>query len=229
MGTPVVCVVTDSQRAFPDSRTPAERLRSFEAWLEAVADARPDLLQLREPSLSAKDLTALAVRLVSRTRGTACRVIVNDRADIAVVAGADGVHLRADGPDVDRVRALGAPSWLVGRSVHSVQEAQDSPRADYLIFGTVFPTSSKGPSAPIAGVGPLADTAAHTRVPVLAIGGIDAARAAACIAAGAAGVAGITIFCPEGRGPGALGPARAVAALRASMGDARVAPEQQDG
>jgi thiamine-phosphate pyrophosphorylase len=229
MAAPVVCVVTDAQRAFPDSRTPAERLRQFEAWLDAVAEARPDLLQLREPSLPAADLAALTARLVARSRGSACRVIVNYRADIALAAGADGVHLRADGPEIERVRALGSASWLVGRSVHSVRAAQASQHADYLIFGTVFPTPSKDPDAPVAGVGVLAETVAASGAPVIAIGGVDAGRAATCIAAGAAGVAGITIFFPEGRVAGALGPARAVAALRGSMGDARGAPELQHG
>jgi thiamine-phosphate diphosphorylase len=142
---------------------------------------------------------------------------VNDRADVALAGSAAGVHLRADGPETARVRALGPPGWLVGRSVHAAGEVASAHEADYLVFGTVFPTASKGFDVPVAGLDALADVTSRTAVPVLAIGGIDAARASACVAAGAAGVAGISVFFPDGRTPGALGPARAVAALRAAM------------
>ena len=72
-------------------------------------------------------------------------MLVNDRADVAIAAGADGVHLRADGPPVARVRTLASRDWIVGRSVHSVAEARAASQdgADYLLFGTVFPAGSK--------------------------------------------------------------------------------------
>jgi thiamine monophosphate synthase len=118
-------------------------------------------------------------------------------------------------PD-DRVRAMAAAGWIVGRSVHSADEAAAHAAADYVLFGTVFPGGSKPADAPRQGLDALAETVERSRVPVIAIGGITPERARACASVGAAGVAGIGIFLPEGAMPGAMGPQRAVAALRAS-------------
>jgi len=151
--------------------------------------------------------------------GGATRVVVNDRVDVAVAAGAVGAHLRADGPPAAAVRALVPRPWLLGRSVHSTTEARAAAETDYLVFGTVFASASKPPDAPVAGPAALQQTVREAAVPVLAIGGITAARAAACRAAGAAGLAAIGIFLPRGRAPGALGPSAAVAALRSGWLD----------
>lgn len=213
---PIVCVVTDRRRVSPDARTPGQQLRDFEAWLDEVLRAGAGLVQLREPDLDAAILSAIARGLAARAAGTGTRVLVNDRADVARAAGADGVHLRGDGPAAGRVRALGPTAWIVGRSVHSAAESAAGQDADYLIFGAVFPTVSKPGRAP-AGLDALHEVARMSGVSVLAIGGIDERRARAVVAAGADGVAAIGLFLPEGREPSALGPARAVAALRAAM------------
>jgi thiamine-phosphate diphosphorylase len=120
------------------------------------------------------------------------------------IASGPAARIRGDGPPVDRLRALGPPHWLIGRSVHSQREAEAGHLADYLVFGTVFPSASK-PDEQTQGIERLKALTGAAIVPILAIGGIDPARAAACRAAGAAGVAAIGIFLPAGRAPGAMG------------------------
>lgn len=199
-----ICLVTDRGRCDPIAQA------------EAAVDAGIDLIQIRERDLEASILRAFAGDVANRARGTPTLVVVNDRADVAVAAGAAGVHLRAGGPPVARIRALGPAGWIVGRSVHTVDEVQRHPTADYLIFGTVFPSASKGGVAPAQGIAALTAAVRVAAAPVLAIGGVTIERAAQCVAAGAAGIAAIGLFLPEGRAPEALGAARAIRALRAT-------------
>jgi len=215
LASPCVCLVTDRRRLSPDARTTVEEIRALERWLDEAIDL-VDLIQIRERDLAAPHLCALVTGVVGRVRGTRTAVVVNDRADVALAAGADGVHVRADGPPVDRLRPLGPPHWLIGRSVHSLPEVGPARSADYLIFGTVFPSASK-PDRQSQGLERLNALTAAATVPILAIGGIDPARAAACRAAGAAGIAAIGVFLPDGREQGAMGITHAVEALRASM------------
>jgi len=116
---------------------------------------------------------------------------VNDRIDVALACGADGVHLRADSVSVAAARTL-AP-FLVGRSVHTVAEAIAASGADYLIAGTVFPSVSK-PSAAVLGVQGLKAIVDATTVPVLAIGGMTAERVPDVLRTGAAGIAAVGLF-----------------------------------
>ena len=216
ISVPAICLVTDRHQLCPDARTEASALRQLESWLDDAID-RVDLIQVRERDVEGRRLLALADRLARRTRGTRTRLVVNDRADVAVAAGLDGVHLRADGPAVSRVRSLGPHGWLVGRSVHGLDEVRAQSAADYLLFGTMFPTGSKPPGTPVQGADALSAAVRATSVPVVAIGGITAARARVCFETGAAGVAAIGLFLPEGQKPGALGVRRAVSELRAAF------------
>jgi thiamine-phosphate pyrophosphorylase len=217
IAVPLICLVTDRCQLSPGARTASEAIARLESWLGEAIDA-VDLIQIRERDLEGRELSSLAGRIAQRARGTRTRVVVNDRADVALSAGVDGVHVRSDGPDVERVRALGGPDWIVGRSVHSQDEVRAHGSADYLLFGTVFPSSSKPSQTPAQGTSALAEAARSTDRPVVAIGGITPARAAACVAAGAAGIAAISLFLPEGRAPGSLGIVRAVGELRAAFG-----------
>jgi thiamine-phosphate pyrophosphorylase len=128
--------------------------------------------------------------------GTASRVLVNDRVDVALAADADGVHLKSDSIPTALVRRDVPAAFLVGRSVHSVEEARIAAAegADYLIFGTVFPSGSKPRGHRTAGLDALAAVAAAVPVPVLAIGGISLNTVAAAAEAGASGVAAIGLF-----------------------------------
>jgi thiamine-phosphate pyrophosphorylase len=123
-------------------------------------------------------------------------VVVNDRLDVALAAGAHGVHLRGDSYPAARVRAVVPPGFLVGRSVHSAGEAVAVAAAggvDYLVFGSVFATASKAGQPP-AGLPELAAVAAAVPVPVLAVGGVTVEHAGRVAQAGAAGAAAIGLF-----------------------------------
>ena len=209
----LVCLVTSRRQLTPDARTTNDEVVALERWLDE-AIGRVDLIQIRERDLDVRVLHALVRGVAGRARGGTTTVVVNDRADIARAAGAGGVHARVSGPSIARVRPLGPPGWVLGRSVHSVEEVLAEPAADYLVFGTVFPSGSKGAAVPGQGIGALAAAVRATRLPVLAIGGVDPRRAAECREAGAAGVAAIGLFLPPGRAVGALGITRAEEALR---------------
>ena len=214
---PCVCLVTDRRAVTPDARTTRDELIGLEAQLDAACEAGVDLIQVRERDIDGGALSAFVRRLVTRSpAGT--RIVVNDRADVAGAAAAAGVHLRADGPPASRVRTAAWGPWLIGRSIHTSDEAAGANDADYLIFGTVFPSRSKPEGSPVSGIDGLGAACTASRLPVLAIGGISPDRVDACRAAGAAGVAAIGLFLPVGRTPGALGPAEAVRALRGAWG-----------
>ena len=158
----------------------------------AAARAGVHLVQVRERDLDGGPLARLVERCVKAVRGTRTRIVVNDRLDVALTTGAHGVHLRADSFDAPRARRIVPSGFLIGQSVHSVAEAAAAD-ADYLIFGTVFPTASK-PGRMARGVEALGDVVAATTVPVLAVGGVTCDTASPVAQAGAAGVAGIDLF-----------------------------------
>lgn len=193
-----ICLVTDRRRLSPGARTTHEELVALEAALDEAIGAGIDLIQIRERDLDAAPLAAFVRHVMARARGTSTRVVVNDRADVALAAGADGVHLRSDGPPVDRVRAIGPRGWIVGRSIHGEAEVPAHAAADYLLFGTVFASASKGESAPWQGLEGLRHAASRSKAPMLAIGGITAQNAASCLVAGAAGIAAIGAFLGSG-------------------------------
>ena len=199
---------------------------SVEALVERAARAGVDMIQVRERDLDDGDLIALVRAMVRATAGRGTKVLVNDRADIAIAAGAAGVHLRSDSAPGARVRAAfaavaasapkaafaegsatkaaGATStatpaagFLIGRSVHSLDDV-DAAIADgaydYLLFGTVFRSAGKPADHPVAGLDGLAAACARSAIPVIAIGGIDAARLDDVAKTGAAGFAGVAMF-----------------------------------
>lgn len=154
------------------------------------------LVQIRERDLDGGSLTRLVAACIDAVRGTRARVLVNDRFDVALAAGAHGVHLRGDSFPASRVRAWAPRGFLIGRSVHSASDAVLAAKddaLDYLIFGTVFASDSK-PDRPAAGLRELSTVASATRLPVLAIGGMTSSKIADVMRAGAAGVAGISMF-----------------------------------
>ena len=188
--SPVLCLISDRRRLGPDwERALVERVG-------AAAREGVHLIQVRERDLEGGDLLRLVRRCVQAVAGTRARVIVNDRLDVAMASGAHGVHLRADSMPSRRARAVAPPGFLVGRSVHDAEEARlagESGAVDYLIFGHVFDSASK-PGLDPAGVRALETAVNATTTPVLAVGGISAARAEAVAATGAAGLAAIGLF-----------------------------------
>jgi thiamine-phosphate pyrophosphorylase len=154
------------------------------------------LVQIRERDLDARDLLRLVRSCVAAVRHTSTRVIVNDRLDVAIAAGAHGVHLRGDSMPAARARTMAPTPFLIGRSVHDAEETERVAQEgglDYLIFGPVFETSSK-PGSPPAGLDALRLVVSRTTLPVIAVGGVTSDRIAAVTAAGAVGFAAISLF-----------------------------------
>ena len=151
-----------------------------------------DLVQLREKELPGGPLLRLAERLRRITAGSAV-LFVNDRVDVALTCGADGVQLGEVGIPVAAARRASRDSLLIGRSVHSVEGARTAEQAgaDLLVAGAVFATGSH-PAAEPAGPQMLSRIAAKTGVPFLGIGGIDTENIGQVIDAGAAGAAVIS-------------------------------------
>lgn len=189
----ILHLVTDAARYSRASDVPGIRAYLL-AIAEGAIDAGIDMLQVREPELSARDLESLVRDIVAIASGTAMRVLVNDRLDVAVSAGASGVHLKESSIPVARARTIAPSGFVIGRSVHSVPAPEDVRGADYLIGGTVWPTASKSEGHPTVGVSGLRAMTAATDLPVLAIGGVTTERINDVSQAGAAGIAAIGLF-----------------------------------
>jgi thiamine-phosphate pyrophosphorylase len=151
----------------------------------AAVDAGLPAVQLREKDLPGRPLLALAERLRAVTARAGALLLVNDRVDVAIAAGADGVHLGGGSMPVDVARRLLPAGALVGVSTHSAAEVAAT-TADFAFFGPVYATPSKTSAQ---GIEPLRAAAAASRIPVLAIGGVTVERVAEVRAAGAAGIA----------------------------------------
>ncbi len=204
----MLCLVSDRRRLSPGAMSLESAHRCLLDQARYAVEARIDLIHLRERDLAAADLASLAADLLRITRGTLTRVVVNDRIDVALACGADGVHLRSDSVPVAAVRLLAPPPFLIGRSVHSVSEALAAAGADYLVAGTVFPTPSKDATVRTIGTEGLTSIVRAVSLPVLAIGGLTVDRAGEVARAGASGIAAIGLF--VGTEPAVSGPCRAV-------------------
>jgi len=151
-------------------------------------------VQLREKDLSAGDLLSAAMALRESTRRHGAKLLVNDRADVALAAGADGVQRTHASLPTCVLRRIGPPGFLVGASVHSLAQAREavSQGADFLVFGPVYDTPSKRQYGAPQGLGALELVAATSARPLIAVGGITPERVAEVRGAGAAGVAVIS-------------------------------------
>jgi len=214
---PIICYVTD-RRALPADKTAgALPNKMLLDTIRAAAMAGVDWVQIREKDLSTRELFGLVQEVVvlasarpDSTRSRSIKVIVNDRLDVALAAGAAGVHLgHASAPAREVVRwcrAGNAPTdFLVGVSCHSLEGAQEAENAgaSYTYFGPIYETPSKIPFGKPHGVEELAQVAKAVRIPVIAIGGINESNAADCIRAGAAGIAAIRMI-QDAANPSAL-------------------------
>jgi len=196
---PVLCLVTDRSR-IPHAAGADGRAELVD-FVRQAARAGVDLIQVRERDLDGRDLYELVCRCVQATVRTDARVLVNDRLDVALAAGAAGVHLRGDSPDGARIRRMVPAGVLVGRSVHGPDEAVAVAKAgelDYLIAGTVFSTPSKGSSHDALGLEGLHTIVERVSMPVLAIGGVTTTTSGAVASTGAAGFAAIGLFAQAG-------------------------------
>lgn len=193
---PRVCIVTDRRLAGIGESLTARVARALEGAAapnqsRGAADARDVIVQLREKDLGGRELLELAGALRRLTEAAGARLFVNDRVDVALAAGADGVHLGGGGLPPETVRTI-APELAISVATHSAVEvarAAATPGVDFAILGPIFDTPSKARfGLPPLGLEVLTE-GCRLGLPVVAIGGVEGARAAACLAAGASGVA----------------------------------------
>jgi thiamine-phosphate pyrophosphorylase len=159
--------------------------------VEAALKGGVRLVQLREKDLPTRDLVALATDLRTITKRYDAALLINDRIDVAIAVGADGVHLPASSFSVEDARNLLGPNRIIGVSTHSPEEAAAAGRAgaDFVVFGPVFETPSKQAYGPPVGLDRLSETVRATSLPVLAIGGVTVERVEEILTCGAGGVA----------------------------------------
>jgi thiamine-phosphate pyrophosphorylase len=192
-----LCYVTD-RKTLPGG--PEEQMRLLLEKIESAARAGVDWIQIREKDLDARKLMQL-LQESKRRVGANSLVLVNDRLDVALAAGADGVHLGEHSLPVAEAKRLVSERqpgrrFVVGVSTHSLEAVREAGPcgADYAIFGPVFATPSKAAYGQAQGLEQLGAACRAASLPVIAIGGITARNAGECVAAGAAGVAAIRLF-----------------------------------
>jgi thiamine-phosphate pyrophosphorylase len=193
---PILYLIT--RGATDETTTPeSAEFQQILVQLSAAVTAGIQLFQIREKRLTSRVLFELTTRAVSITRGTATRVLVNDRADIAAGAGAAGVHLTTQSLEAAVIRKAFRERLLIGSSTHSVEEARRAmdASADFVVFGPVFESPSKKKYGAPVGLQALSGVARKLApFPVIALGGISIKNAAECLSAGSSGVAGISLF-----------------------------------
>lgn len=176
-----------------------------EAWTEvlrtqvqAAAAAGVDYIHVREGDLEARALADLVRSLLQTTQKTAARLLVNDRVDVALATGADGVHLKEQSVLPDQVRRIAPEGFVIGCSVHTTAAVAARKAADFLTAGTVLPTASKSAPDYLDEDGLRRIVRAAGAQPVIGIGGLDVASIPLLATSGAAGLAAIGAFIPEG-------------------------------
>jgi thiamine-phosphate pyrophosphorylase len=165
--------------------------------VEAAVEAEVSLVQIREKALSVRVLHELVQRAVEIAQGSATRLLVNDRFDVARAAGADGVQLTELSLPPRVVREICGAEFLIGASTHSLEAARAAREggADFVVFGPVFETESKSVYGPAQGLEKLLEVTGELQgFPVIAIGGVTLDNAEKCFAAGASGIAAIKLF-----------------------------------
>jgi thiamine-phosphate pyrophosphorylase len=215
----IVCYVTNRLSlgaAHPIVDPPVDKTVELLAKVRLAVRAGADWVQIREKDLPGRALLDLARDAIAVAKAAAshgpdeeasgaaanrARVYVNDRLDVALAAGAAGVHLGGESvPAADVVRwcrsGNAPPQFEIGVSCHSLDDAREAERAgaSYVFFGPVFDTPSKKAFGPSQGVERLAEVCAAIRIPVIAIGGVTEQNAPACLRAGASGIAAIRMF-----------------------------------
>ena len=188
---PLLYLITDRHQFSPQPQI------AWQAQLEVIAEAAQagcQLIQIREKDLSASELSEFVRAAITVARGT--KILVNDRVDVALATGADGVHLRTNSLPVADIRRHLSAQLLIGVSTHSLAEAQaaDAGGADFIVCGPVYPTPSKSSYGVPLGINRFAAICHEVNLPVLALGGITMDNFSDCFSHQASGIAAISLF-----------------------------------
>lgn len=185
---PLVYLISDG--SITDESYPAKSEKLLRLVKVAV-EVRIPLIQVREKNLSTRHLYDLTLAIVAISKHSQTRILVNDRTDVALCAGADGVHLTARSIAAEIVRPFVPNDFLIAVSTHSIGDLEQAVtgRADLAVFAPVFPTPGKGAATGLKGL----DLAARlvSGLPVLALGGVDASNFQDVLKTQAAGFAAI--------------------------------------
>lgn len=180
---PIRCLITDGTAP----RNRAAWLAHLDAWIAAGVE----LVQIREPDLTPRQLAETAREVLRLPNPHGTKILINDRADVAIACGAHGVHLK-DGSVAPELFAR--PGFLVSVALHDPADAENPRGADFIILAPIFAPLSKKKARPALGTEAITARRQVSAIPILALGGITPANARLCIEAGAAGIAGISCF-----------------------------------
>ncbi len=188
LANPIIYLITKGD-ATPSNYDDASR-QILDIVRVAVEEKIP-LVQIREKHLTAKLLFELTTKVVKITKGSATRLLVNDRADIAAAAGADGVHLTLRSLSAQIIRNTFGGKLIIGASTHNIDEARSAVAegADFIVFGPIFETPGKGAATGLSALSDVCDKLKP--FPVIALGGVDKGNYRSVIDAGAKGFAAI--------------------------------------
>ena len=188
---PAVLLITEGNL---DAENFIENLHAFLKTIDAAVKANINLIQIREKKLPAKLLYELAVKSVAITSPSQTGLLINDRADIAFAAGADGVHLTSSSMQANIIRQKFPPDFIIGVSTHSLEEAEiaKTQKANFIIYSPIFDVPSKALYGNPQGLTKLRDVCEKLKpFPVIALGGINETNFQKVLENGAKGFAAI--------------------------------------
>ena len=198
---PVIYLITSGETT-PQTTLHSKDFSQLLNLVEAAVAAKIDLIQLREKNLRTRVLFDLTTRAAEIVRGSQTRLLVNDRADVALAAGASGVHLTSRSIKTPVIRQTFSAEFLIGVSTHSPEEVEAAcaDGADFAVFGPVFETASKLVYGQPLGLESLRQVATKSgSLPVFALGGVTLDNVAGCFRAGASGIAAIRLLADQSK------------------------------
>jgi len=194
LSEPLIYLITDGAATTENFN---EKKRNNLSLIKTAVQTKVSLIQIREKRLSARLVFELVSEAVKLTRGTPTKLLVNDRADIALAANADGVHLTSRSLSAKIIRRNFPKNFIIGVSAHSIEKAEIAKRqaADFVVFSPIFSSPGKADSQ---GIEKLRAVCRQLKpFPVLALGGVDETNYAETLAAGASGFAAIRFLNDE--------------------------------